>query len=90
MSKDFFQLRHELEERRKQGLPTWAKTAAVGMLAKVNADASAYANAQDQKTKDKRLASAITTSAAISTLGLAVSTKDKSLMGRAKSLAKRK
>ena len=91
--KDWFSFRQEIQERarvRTQGLPAWAKSAAVGMLAKVNADASAYVSNSDPKIKDQKLASAITTSAAISTLGLAVNTQDKTLLGRAKSLAKKR
>ena len=93
--KDWFSFREELKEARrvktrKQGLPTWAKTAAVGLLAKVNSDANAVKANDDAKIRDTKLASAITTSAAISTLGIAVSSQDKTLMGRAKSLGKRK
>lgn len=91
--KDFFRLRKELQERarvRTQGLPAWAKTAAVGMLTKVNSDANAFVNNKDPKIKDQKLASAITTSAAISTLGLAVNSKDKALLGRAKALSRKK
>ena len=93
--KDFFRFREELQERtrkmtRKQGMPTWAKTAAVGLLTKVNSDANAYVQNDDPKVKDRKLASAITTSAAITTLGLAVSTQDKTLLGRAKSLGKKR
>ena len=93
--KDWFTFRAQLDEARrqmtrKQGLPAWAKTAAVGMLAKVNSDANAYVGNDDPKVKDRKLASAITTTAAISTLGIAVSSQDKTLMGRAKALSKKK
>ena len=93
--KDWFTFRAELDEARrqmtrKQGLPTWAKTAAVGLLAKVNSDASQVKSNEDPKIRDAKLASAITTTAAISTLGIAVSSQDKTLMGRAKSLARKK
>ena len=95
--KDFFQFRDELKEARNQrqvvrkvGLPVWAKTAALGLLNKVRQDGNAYVSNDDPKVKDRKLASAITTSAAISTLGLAVNSNDKTLVSRAKSMMKKR
>ena len=93
--KDWWQFREELTERRrtvvkrKTGLPTWAKGAALTMLNKVNNDANSFVGNTDPKIKDQKLASAITTSAAITTLGLAINSNDKSLVGRAKSMMKK-
>ena len=93
--KDWWTLRQELEEakrrvvRRKVGLPAWAKTASLGLLTKVNSDANAFVNNDDPKIKDQKLASAIKTSAALTTLGLAVSSNDKTMVGRAKAMGRK-
>ena len=93
--KDWWQFREELEEARrkvvtrKQGLPSWAKGAALVMLNKVKNDTNGFVGNSDPKIKDQKLASAITTSAAITTLGMAVNSNDKTLVGRAKSMMKK-
>ena len=91
MAKSFKQMRTEMSEakRGRRGAPTWAKTAALGLLAKVNSDANAAKAQDDPKVRDSKLASAIKGTASIATLGIAVNTKDKSMVGRAKSIGKK-
>ena len=96
MAKDYWQLKSELKEARRkrvtrtQGLPSWAKVAATGLLASINSDGNSVGANDDPKIRDKKLASQITKTAAITTLGLAINTQDKTLMSKAKSLTKKK
>ena len=92
MAKSFKEMRKEMSEARRgsRGAPAWAKTASLGLLAKVNSDANAVKANDDPKIRDSKLASAITATASIATLGIAINTKDKSMLSRAKSIGKRK
>jgi hypothetical protein len=96
MAKDYWQLRSELKEAKrkrvtqKQGLPSWAKVAATGLLASINSDGNSAGANDDPKIRDKKLANQITKTAAIATLGIAVNSRDKTLLSKARSLAKKK
>ena len=94
MPKTFKALRHDLNEARRKahtrkvGMPTWAKAAAIGLLAKVKSDGSSVGANTDPLIRDKKLSDQITTSAAISTLAIAINSNDKSLLSKAKSVTK--
>jgi hypothetical protein len=75
---------------KKQGLPTWAKGAAVGLLAKLMSAKSSVNPNNDSGIRDERLADMIALSASMNLLGMAVNTQDKSLASKAKSFSKGK
>ena len=94
MPKTFKAFRHDLNEARRKagarkvGMPTWAKAAALGLLAKVKSDGNSISSNSDPLIRDQKLSDQITTSAAISTLAIAINSNDKSLLSKAKSVTK--
>ena len=95
--KDWDKLREELQElqerksvtkKRKVGAPLWAKGAAVMLAAKVNSKRNEVKRTEDPKVRDGKLADQIALSAAITTLGIAVSSDDKTLLSRVRRVVK--
>ena len=88
--KDWFRFREELEERRtvtrsrKIGAPLWAKGAAVVLATKVSSKGKEVKAQDDPKVRDGKLADQISLSAALTTLGIAVSSNDKTLLSKAR------
>ena len=87
--KTFKELREGKRGRtvRKQGLPTWAKTASMGLYAKLMSLKGSVNPNNDSAIRDEKLAGMIALSASMSLLGMAVNTQDKSMVSRAKSMA---
>ena len=89
--KDFDRLREELQEgrsgtrKRKVGAPLWAKGVAVMLAAKVNSKRNEVKAEDDPKVRDGKLADEIALSAAITTLGIAVSSDDKTIASKVRS-----
>ena len=89
--KDFFRFREELEEARrtvtksrKVGAPLWAKGTATVLATKVYSKGKEVKAQDDPKIRDGKLADQISLSAALTTLGIAVSSNDKTLISKAK------
>jgi hypothetical protein len=89
--KTFKELREgKRTKTKKRGLPTWAKGASIGILAKLLSVKSGVNPNNDSGIRDQKLADMIALSASMNLIGMAVNSQDKSLVSKAKSMSKGK